>query len=146
MGEFGRFSSVTEAIAYAEGAGNQGPITVRSDGSLVNQNGQLMGYDSDGNLAPYGMAPPINAPEPEPEPVDPPSSGSGVEIESNGTYFLFKMDDGTFRVGSTEGPQIKDYGGIVYSGGDIVAVDNFNGSTAGYPAPHPVELHGFSGR
>ena len=130
MGEFGRFSSVTEAIAYAEGAGNQGPITVRSDGSLVNQNGQLMGYDSDGNLAPYGMAPPINAPEPEPEPVDPPSSGSGVEIESNGTYFLFKMDDGTFRVGSTEGPQIKDYGGIVYSGGDIVAVDNFNGSTA----------------
>ena len=134
LGEFGRFSSVTEAIAYAEGAGSQGPITIRSDGSLINQNGELMGYDSDGNLAPYGMAPPINAPVPEPEPVPEPvgtpSSGSGVEIESNGAYSLFKMDDGTYRVGSTEGPQIKDYGGIVYPGGDIVAIDNFNGSTA----------------
>ena len=52
------------------------------------------------------------------------------QVENYGAYVLFKMDDGTFRVGSTEGPQIKDYGGIVYSGGDIVAVDNFNGSTA----------------
>ena len=66
LGEFGRFSSVAEAIAYAEGAGNQGPITVRSDGSLVNQNGQLMRYDSDGNLAPYGMAEPIDSPAAEP--------------------------------------------------------------------------------
>ena len=51
---FGRFSSVTEAIAYAEGAGNQGPMTLGSDGSITNQFGQVMGYDSDGNLAPTG--------------------------------------------------------------------------------------------
>ena len=54
LGEFGRFSSVTEAIAYAEGAGNQGPMTLGSDGSITNQFGQVMGYDSDGNLAPTG--------------------------------------------------------------------------------------------
>ena len=52
--KFGRFNSVTEAIAYAEGAGNQGPMTLGSDGSITNQFGQVMGYDSDGNLAPTG--------------------------------------------------------------------------------------------
>ena len=54
QGKFGRFNSVTEAIAYAEGAGNQGPMTLGSDGSITNQFGQVMGYDSDGNLAPTG--------------------------------------------------------------------------------------------
>ena len=52
------------------------------------------------------------------------------QVENYGAYVLFKMDDGTFRVGSSEGPQIKDYGGSVYRGGDVVAADSFNGSTA----------------
>jgi len=75
---------------------------------------------------------PAPAPVPDPEPVVPPSGGSdsGVELESYGAYSLYKMDDGTFRVNSETGEQIKDYGGSVYRGGDIVAVDDFNGSRA----------------
>ncbi|MDC3362232.1 hypothetical protein OAX09_05060, partial [Gammaproteobacteria bacterium] len=55
LGEFGRFNSVSEAMAYASGAGGQGPLTVQSDGVITNQNGQIMVYDSAGNLAPGAM-------------------------------------------------------------------------------------------
>ena len=77
LGEFGRFASQAEAIAYAE-ATIQGPMTIQADGTITNQNGQFMVYDSDGNLAPGGqynspdepIAEP--APEPTPEPVPEP--------------------------------------------------------------------------
>ena len=79
-----------------------------------------------------GMPEPAPVPDPAPVPVVPPGGGSdsGVELESFGAYSLYKMDDGSFRVNSETGEQIKDYGGSVYRGGDIVAVDNFNGSRA----------------
>ena len=48
-----RFSSVSEAVAYAEASG-QGSLTVEPDGVIINQNGEIMVYDSDGNLAPGG--------------------------------------------------------------------------------------------
>ena len=54
LGEFGRFASQAEAIAYAE-ATIQGPMTIQADGTITNQNGQFMVYDSDGNLAPGGL-------------------------------------------------------------------------------------------
>ena len=133
-GEFGRFNSVAEAMAYASGAGGQGPLTVQPDAVITNQNGQIMVYDSGGNLAPGGMyqpAPdPASVPDPAPVPVPPPAAGSGVEIESYGAYALYRMDDGSFRVGSASGEQIKDYGSSVYNGGDIVAADFFNNSMA----------------
>ena len=78
LGEFGRFASQAEAIAYAE-ATIQGPMTIQADGTITNQNGQFMVYDSDGNLAPGGQynSPdkPIEepAPEPTPEPVPEPT-------------------------------------------------------------------------
>ncbi len=40
------------------------------------------------------------------------------------------MNDGTYRVGSLDGPLIKDYGGSVWQGGTIVAADKFNGALA----------------
>ena len=71
LGEFGRFASQAEAIAYAE-ATIQGPMTIQADGTITNQNGQFMVYDSDGNLAPGGQynSPdePIEEPAPEPTP------------------------------------------------------------------------------
>ena len=77
-----------------------------------------------------GIPAPAPVPDPAPLPVVPPSGGSdsGVELESYGAYSLYKMDDGTFRINSETGEQIKDYGGSVYRGNDIVAVDDFNGS------------------
>ena len=75
QGKFGRFNSVTEAIAYAEGAGNQGPMTLGSDGSITNQFGQVMGYDSDGNLAPTGKVV-------ETDPDSGGSTGSDDEIQN----------------------------------------------------------------
>ena len=74
LGEFGRFGSQAEAIAYAE-ATIQGPITIQPDGTLTNQRGEFMVYDSDGNLAPGGpYEGPIEvpAPEPVPEPIPEP--------------------------------------------------------------------------
>ena len=66
-----RFSTIAEAIAYGESNG-QGPLTLQSDGVVTNQSGQIMVYDSDGNLAPgggtYGGAP-TPAPAPAPTPV-----------------------------------------------------------------------------
>ena len=68
-----RFSSVAEAIAYAE-ANGQGTLTVQPDGFITNQNGEVMVYDSDGNLAPGGgpyegpVAEPVPEPAPEPTP------------------------------------------------------------------------------
>ncbi|MDA8920720.1 hypothetical protein N9J30_00370 [Gammaproteobacteria bacterium] len=121
-------------MAYASGAGGQGPLTVQPDAVITNQNGQIMVYDSGGNLAPGGMYQPppdvAPVPDPSPGPVPPAAAGSGVEIESYGAYALYRMDDGSFRVGSASGEQIKDYGGSVYNGGDIVAADAFNNSMA----------------
>ena len=57
-----RFSTVAEAISYGESNG-QGTLTLQSDGVVTNQSGQIMVYDSDGNLAPgggiYGATPPL---------------------------------------------------------------------------------------
>jgi hypothetical protein len=49
--EFGDHNSVAAAIAYAT-ANGQGALSVQDDGSIVNDSGQVMTYDSDGNLAP----------------------------------------------------------------------------------------------
>ena len=62
-----RFGTVSEAITYAE-ANGQGTLTLNPDGSIFNSNGQVMGYDSDGNLAPQGPAPGPVAPIPVPVP------------------------------------------------------------------------------
>ena len=62
-----RFSTVAEAIAYGESNG-QGPLTLQSDGVVTNQYGQIMVYDSDGNLAPGGVESPAPTPEPAPAP------------------------------------------------------------------------------
>jgi len=70
LGEFGRFGSQAEAIAYAE-ATIQGPITIQPDGTLTNQRGEFMVYDSDGNLAPGGR---YRSPD-EPDPATVGSAG-----------------------------------------------------------------------
>jgi hypothetical protein len=67
-----RFSSISEAIAYAE-ANGQGTLTVQSDGVITNQNGQIMVYDSSGNLAPGAMY--EFAPAPVPDPIPTPVLG-----------------------------------------------------------------------
>ena len=46
-----RFASVEEAIVFAE-ANGQGELTLNADGTIVNSDGRVMVYDSDGNLAP----------------------------------------------------------------------------------------------
>jgi serralysin len=70
LGEFGRFNSQAEAIAYAESS-IQGPLTIQSDGVITNRNGEYMVYDSDGNLAPGGLY--KSAPGFVPAPVAPPA-------------------------------------------------------------------------
>lgn len=62
-----RFSSTAEAIQYAQSNG-QGPLTVGSDGSLTNQYGERMVYDSTGNLAPAPAAPLPPGAQPGPAP------------------------------------------------------------------------------
>jgi len=57
-----RFDSTEEAIAWAQENG-QGQLTTNPDGTITNRNGERMGYDSDGNLAPIpGTTPEQNNP------------------------------------------------------------------------------------
>jgi len=51
-----RFEDIDDAIAFAE-ANGQGPLTVGADGTITNQFGEVMVYDSEGNLAPGGIIP-----------------------------------------------------------------------------------------
>jgi hypothetical protein len=60
-----RFTTAAEAKTYGESNG-QGPLTQQSDGVITNQFGDIMVYDSDGNLAPGGGAY-GGAPTPAPE-------------------------------------------------------------------------------
>ena len=141
VGEFGRHSSVAEAIAYGV-ANGQGPLAVQSNGAITNASGQVMVYDSDGNLAPSGEYFPgfEDGITLDPDPADPPSgdvpgsdreySSTGREVESFGDRTLYRMSDGTYRVDSLAGELIKDYGGSVWQGGTILAANTFNGSNA----------------
>ena len=81
-GEFGAFKSVAEAIAYAT-ANGQGALSVQDDGSIVNDSGQVMTYDSDGNLAPSsefyeGIIDPSLVLEPNPSPIKIPDLDSAA--------------------------------------------------------------------
>ena len=49
-------NSQENAIEYAE-ANGQGELTVSDDGTITNQYGETMVYDSDGNLAPAPATP-----------------------------------------------------------------------------------------
>ena len=72
-GQFGRFATLADAIAYAE-ANGQGTLTLAPDGTLTNQFGEVMVYDSDGNLAP-APKPHVQSPlAPFPPPLPPPPS------------------------------------------------------------------------
>jgi pyruvate/2-oxoglutarate dehydrogenase complex dihydrolipoamide acyltransferase (E2) component len=59
-----RFGTEADAIAYAE-ANGQGPLTTLADGSLINQYGETMVYDSSGNLAPAPRDVPVGQVEGE---------------------------------------------------------------------------------
>lgn len=141
VGEFGRHSSVAEAIAYGVATG-QGPLAVQQNGAITNASGQIMVYDSDGNLAPSGDYFPgfEDGITLDPDPADPPFNGApgddrdysttGREVEGFGDRTLYRMSDGTYRIDSVSGELIKDYGGSVWQGGTILAANTFNGSNA----------------
>lgn len=65
-----RFSSLEDALAFAQSHG-QGPLVVGSDGTVTNQFGEVMVYDSDGNLAPKPGTMPGTIPALPPVPVPP---------------------------------------------------------------------------
>ena len=60
-----RFDTLEEAIQYAESNG-QGLLTIQPDGVITNRFGEVMGYDSDGNLAPGQGPAPITKSAPAP--------------------------------------------------------------------------------
>ena len=86
-----RFSSISEAIAYAE-ANGQGTLTVQSDGVITNQNGQIMVYDSSGNLAPGAMY--ELAPAPVPDPIPTPVLGEFGRFNSVAEAMAFASGAG----------------------------------------------------
>ena len=51
-----RFETEEDAIAFAE-ANGQGALTISENGTITNQYGEIMVYDSDGNLAPAPVSP-----------------------------------------------------------------------------------------
>lgn len=66
-------TSQANDIAYAQNNG-QGPLTVAANGTITNQHGETMVYDSSGNLAPAPIStPPVSTPGPLPAPTPVPA-------------------------------------------------------------------------
>ena len=151
LGEFGRFNSVSEAMAYASGAGGQGALTVQPDGVITNQNLEYMVYDSDGNLAPGGYY--KTSPDFIPAPVEPilePTPG----LEEFGR-FSSVAEAIAYATANGQGPlSVQVDGSIVNQTGQIMTYDsdgNLAPSSKNYegiidpslvidPAPDPVEV------
>jgi len=58
-----RFSSTENAIQFAQSNG-QGNLTVAANGTITNRYGEIMVYDSTGNLAPAPKSQPVSSPGP----------------------------------------------------------------------------------
>ena len=121
LGEFGRFNSVSEAMAYASGAGGQGPLMVQPDGVITNQNLEYMVYDSDGNLAPGGYY--KTSPNFNPAPVEPildPNPG----LEEFGR-FSSVAEAIAYATANGQGPlSVQVDGSIVNQTGQIMTFDS----------------------
>lgn len=68
-----RFTSLDDALAYAESHG-QGQLTIAADGTITNRFGEVMVYDSDGNLAPKPGSMPGSTPTAPTAPAAPPTT------------------------------------------------------------------------
>ena len=138
LGEFGRFSSVAEAMAYASGAGGQGPLTVQLDGVITNQNGQIMVYDSSGNLAPGAMY--ELAPAPVPDPIPTPVLGEFGRFNSVAEAMAYASGAGG------QGPLTVQLDGVITNqNGQIMVYDSSGNLAPGAmyelaptPVPDPI--------
>jgi Ca2+-binding RTX toxin-like protein len=139
IGEFGRFSSVSEAIAFAT-ANGQGPLSVQVDGSITSQDGKIMVYDSDGNLAPGsefydGILDPSLVIDPNPQPIKVYESRFATVDEAlayataNGQGILIVAGDGTI---TNQNGEVMVYD----SDGNLAPAPN--GSRSVEPVPVPA--------
>ena len=132
-GEFGRFNSVSEAIAYAT-ANGQGTLSVQIDGSITNQSGQIMVYDSDGNLAPSaerydGVLDPSLTPDPSPD-------STPVEIDEFGRFSSVEEAIIYAEANGQGSLTVNADGSIVNRFGETMVYDS-SGNLA--PSPKPVD-------
>lgn len=119
-----RFSSTADAIAYAQSNG-QGQLKVASDGTLTNQFGQPMVYDSAGNLAPGPMSSATSAP-----PAMPVQPAQTVNFASR---FNSTADAITFAQSNGQGSLIVAVNGTITNRFGEVMVYDSTGNLA--PAP-----------
>ena len=135
-----RFETTDEAIAFAETNG-QGELTVGPDGQLTNRFGEIMVYDSDGNLAP--------APRSEEDtsntddesgitaPVDPGNAAEQPQESAYDSRFESLEDALDFAENNGQGElEINDAGVITNQNNEVMVYDS-EGNLA--PAPRPAE-------
>jgi len=72
-----RFSSTQDAIQFAQSNG-QGNLTVAANGTITNRYGEIMVYDSTGNLAPAPKSQPVSNPGPIATPTQTPTTAAPV--------------------------------------------------------------------
>ena len=141
-----RFASEEEAIAYAE-ANGQGALTVAADGTITNQNGEVMVYDSDGNLAPaaignLGLNGDPGNPNPMPVYGDPSNPNQGVDPTDRDQVFDSRFgteeDAIVYAEASGQGPltTLAD-GSLINQYGETMVYDS-SGNLA--PAPRDVPV------
>jgi len=141
-----RFASEEEAIAYAE-ANGQGALTVGADGTITNQNGEVMVYDSDGNLAPaaignLGLNGDPGNPNPMPVYGDPSNPNQGVDPTDRDQVFDSRFgteeDAIVYAEASGQGPltTLAD-GSLINQYGETMVYDS-SGNLA--PAPRDVPV------
>ena len=141
-----RFASEEEAIAYAE-ANGQGALTVAADGTITNQNGEVMVYDSDGNLAPaaignLGLNGDPGNPNPMPVYGDPSNPNQGVDPTDRDQVFDSRFgteeDAIAYAEASGQGPLTKLADGSIINQYGEVMVSDSSGNLA--PAPRDVPV------
>ena len=141
-----RFASEEEAIAYAE-ANGQGALTVAADGTITNQNGEVMVYDSDGNLAPaaignLGLNGDPGNPNPMPVYGDPSNPNQGVDPTDRDQVFDSRFgteeDAIVYAEANGQGPltTLAD-GSLINQYGETMVYDS-SGNLA--PAPRDVPV------
>jgi hypothetical protein len=129
----GSFNSLSDAITYAE-ANGQGKLTTTADGGLVNQNGEVMVFDSDGNLAPAPQSAPagdtaVNVPTTEstPKPATEKGATDTGRFDSQSAAIAFAEENG-------QGKLIKNEdGSLTNENGEVMVYDS-TGNLA--PAPN----------
>ncbi|NRQ22354.1 hypothetical protein [Marinobacterium sp. xm-m-312] len=133
-----RFDTEADAITYAQ-ANGQGELTVAEDGTITNRFGEIMVYDSDGNLAPAPNPAAGDTSNPETPAPAAPQTPSATQNADGSYQSRHESQDDAIAYAQSNGQgnlTVNSDGSITNENGETMVVDS-DGNLA--PAPAPAE-------